>query len=331
MVIATGGEKVLKTDVIRISGAGIASATFKYYPKGMAQWARAWREDRVDHPVVEFDQPSREELKKSLLEVLNHLAEVQIPKERNLVIGVSGPTRGQRVVFCPSLPELVSVLPEIVSGLKPGSFSLANNTDLFAEAEMRQGIIARRGLKSAIIVTLGRGIGSAFVQGNQVNLGEDASGGEIGHIVVDPEGPLCECGQNGCLEQYVSGPALLRQAAEIGINVARPIQLKNIPEAKPVLKAAHEKLVDSLVFAVILFRTRNIVFAGRLVELYDLSEIKGSLHNRVPDFLKNIQVWPSFFSPVEGTLLGGGHIGLRLQGAQPLVELATRSNKSPED
>ncbi len=73
---------------------------------------------------------------------------------------------------------------------------------------------AARGLSDAIIVALGTGIGGGIISGNQLLRGGRGFAGEIGHIVVNVDGPLCVCGRYGCWEQYVSGRGQARLARE---------------------------------------------------------------------------------------------------------------------
>ncbi|MEU2724777.1 ROK family transcriptional regulator [Streptomyces smyrnaeus] len=63
------------------------------------------------------------------------------------------------------------------------------------------------------------GIGAAIVLGGELLRGNRGFAGEIGHVPVHPDGPLCACGGKGCLEQYAGEPALLRAA---GVSVDRP-------------------------------------------------------------------------------------------------------------
>jgi glucokinase len=64
------------------------------------------------------------------------------------------------------------------------------------------------------MVTLGTGVGGAFIFGGALWHGEIGMAGEIGHMTVTPEGPPCGCGNRGCLEQYASATAIKRMAAE---------------------------------------------------------------------------------------------------------------------
>ncbi len=63
---------------------------------------------------------------------------------------------------------------------------------------------------SLLMLTLGTGLGGGIVLKGELWRGEDGMAGEIGHIIIDPSGPLCNCGNNGCFESFVSAEAVRR-------------------------------------------------------------------------------------------------------------------------
>ncbi len=76
------------------------------------------------------------------------------------------------------------------------------------------------GVADALLVALGTGIGGGLVVGGRIARGASGFAGEIGHMVVDPHGPPCPCGQRGCWERFASGSGLgrlAREAAEAGL------------------------------------------------------------------------------------------------------------------
>lgn len=79
---------------------------------------------------------------------------------------------------------------------------------------------AARGRSDVLLITLGTGIGGGIVASGHVLRGARGFAGEVGHMVIDPAGPLCHCGRTGCFEQLASGSALARiarRAAEAGL------------------------------------------------------------------------------------------------------------------
>ncbi|HWV84515.1 MAG TPA: ROK family transcriptional regulator [Capillimicrobium sp.] len=82
-----------------------------------------------------------------------------------------------------------------------------NDANLGALAEVRDG--AGRGADAVLYVMLSAGIGAGLVLGGQLVRGHRGLTGELGHVVVDPGGAICRCGNRGCLETVAAAPALL--------------------------------------------------------------------------------------------------------------------------
>lgn len=87
---------------------------------------------------------------------------------------------------------------------------LDNDVNTLAYTEKWFG--AGQGINDFLVVTVGRGVGMGIVVNGQLYNGARGGAGEFGHIVVHPGGLPCTCGKQGCLEAYVSEPAMLRQA-----------------------------------------------------------------------------------------------------------------------
>lgn len=88
-----------------------------------------------------------------------------------------------------------------------------NDANAAAWGEARFG--AARGDEFIVCVTVGTGVGGGIVVGGELFRGGFGVGGELGHIQMVEDGRLCGCGQRGCLEQYTSGGALVREAREL--------------------------------------------------------------------------------------------------------------------
>lgn len=85
-----------------------------------------------------------------------------------------------------------------------------NDANVAAWGEYRFG--AARGYRHVLVVTVGTGIGGGIVADGELFRGAHGFAAEIGHIIVEPDGPLCGCGNRGCWEQVASGRALDRLA-----------------------------------------------------------------------------------------------------------------------
>ena len=95
-----------------------------------------------------------------------------------------------------------------------------NDGNLAALAEHRAG--AARGAGHAVVLTIGTGIGGGLIIGGELYRGAIGAGAELGHVVIDLDGPPCEgnCPNRGCVEALAAGPALAREAARLA--AARP-------------------------------------------------------------------------------------------------------------
>ncbi len=119
---------------------------------------------------------------------------------------------GERVMFAPHLPWQGHDVRERLSSRWGVPVFLDNDANCAALAESTYG--AARGTRSAIVVTLGTGIGGGLVIDGQLVHGANGMAGEFGHMQVVPGGHPCECGGQGCWEQYSSGNALVRAARQ---------------------------------------------------------------------------------------------------------------------
>ena len=83
-----------------------------------------------------------------------------------------------------------------------------NDVNIMAIGEGYRGVA--RSVSDFLFVKVGSGIGCGVHLGGAMYRGNDGSAGDIGHIQVDPDGPVCACGNHGCLEAYFGGSALAR-------------------------------------------------------------------------------------------------------------------------
>lgn len=154
-----------------------------------------------------------------LVDVIRRLRAVAEKESDNTVIGVGlgcpgGVYRDRaRVSQSPNFPlwrdvELRGPLQDRL-GLP---VVLENDANVAALGEQWLGV--GRDVESLVLLTLGTGIGGGVILKGRIWQGEWGMAGEIGHITVERDGPLCGCGNRGCLEALAAGPALVRQAKE---------------------------------------------------------------------------------------------------------------------
>ncbi|MBU0633619.1 MAG: ROK family protein [Candidatus Omnitrophica bacterium] len=85
-----------------------------------------------------------------------------------------------------------------------------NDANLMALAESKFG--AARGYKNCVCVTMGTGIGGGIILGGRIYRGKNFAAGEVGHISINENGPICACGSKGCAERFVGSRYILEEA-----------------------------------------------------------------------------------------------------------------------
>jgi len=93
------------------------------------------------------------------------------------------------------------------------SVTLNNDAELGALGEWAYG--AGRGERNLAFIKVGSGIGAGLIINRQIYGGTTGSAGEIGHLTVDENGPICACGNHGCLEAFAGGHAVASQAQSL--------------------------------------------------------------------------------------------------------------------
>lgn len=91
--------------------------------------------------------------------------------------------------------------------------TLNNDAELGALGEWAYG--AGRGEKNIAYIKVGSGIGAGLILNKQIYGGTTGAAGEIGHLTIDENGPLCSCGNHGCLEAFAGGDAIAKQGQEL--------------------------------------------------------------------------------------------------------------------
>jgi len=191
--------------------------------------------------------PSKKEPRiiiKSIVDLLRFIEEWSLNKRFEIVgIGLGIPglidfTTGV-VEILPNFPKMKG-FPIIEELKKYFNYKLCYENDASAAliGEYRFG--AGRGFNDLICFTLGTGIGGAVLTDGKLLRGPEGFAGELGHITLDPNGPLCGCGNRGCLETLASASAIVRRANEI-------MDEKEIKTSLSEYLEKEEKLTASLI------------------------------------------------------------------------------------
>ena len=167
-------------------------------------------EDRLPTPAT------ASALVEGLHEITTHLD--RFTGDTSLPVGVGAPglvTKRGEVLFAPNLPGAHEMDLHGRLGARLGSsrhLVVDNDANCAGWGEALYG--SARGAQHAIVVTLGTGIGGGIVSEGRLLRGANGFAGEIGHMVIDPSGPICPCGRAGCWERYASGSGLGRLARD---------------------------------------------------------------------------------------------------------------------
>ncbi len=153
-------------------------------------------------------------------------ARVPAPSVRAIGIGLPGPVDPERglVLSLTNIPGWKNFgLVDFLRRAFSIPVFIENDANAMALAEARKG--AARGFSHALCLTLGTGVGGALIMDGRIYRGPMFMGGEVGHIPVVPDGPPCDCGGRGCLEQYAGNRAILAQASRL---FGRPVALEDL-------------------------------------------------------------------------------------------------------
>ena len=165
---------------------------------------------------------------------------------RSVGIGIPGVAEGETgVVFnCTNLGWVMVPLREEFQKHIPKPVYIDNDANVAALAESYAG--ASAGCGSSIMLTLGTGLGGGIVINGKPWSGAHGRAGELGHMVLVPDGVPCTCGKCGCAERYCSATALIRTAKLESLNYPDTAILKKAGgivdriNAKMVIDAAKE-------------------------------------------------------------------------------------------
>jgi glucokinase len=182
------------------------------------------------------------------------------------------------------------------------------------------------------VLTLGTGLGSGIVVDGNLISGETGLAGELGHVVVKPDGRKCNCGRNGCLETYISANGIRRtvfdlisyynedtKLRDISFNDLTSLFIaeladKNDPVAIKVFDYSGEILGRALADIAACFDPEAIILAGGVSESGDLL-IKPTKHyfekNVLSIYKDKVKILKSSLKNSRAAVLGAGNFVLK--------------------
>lgn len=160
-------------------------------------------------------KPSRRDPEAMLADCLSLIAQLRTPEVRAVGIGVPGQVDPRtREVFSGGYVDLSSIpFADRVAEATGLPLAIENDGAMALLGEHAHG--AARGCRNAVLLTIGTGIGGAVLESGRLIRGR-RSAGQLGHVVADPDGLPCLCGNRGCVETTSAGPALARLLHQAG-------------------------------------------------------------------------------------------------------------------
>ena len=175
-------------------------------------------------------------------QLIVELLEEQGAAEKNLVglgIGLPGPVHypSGMLIEPPLMPAwdsfpIKDYLKDMFPQINP---AVDNDVNIMAIGEARAG--GGKGIDNFFYVKIGTGIGCGIIVDGEIYRGSDGTAGDVGHICVDNNGPICHCGNPGCLEVMAAGPAIAKRGQEAALSGNSKIMASVMAENKGAMTA----------------------------------------------------------------------------------------------
>jgi len=253
----------------------------------------------------------------AVVEVVRQLAGAH-PSSAAVGIGVAGLVGADGTfLFGPNLPWRNLAIGELVAARTGLPVLVDNDANVAAWGEYRFG--AGKGSSHMFLATVGTGIGGGIVADGRLLRGAHGLAAEIGHIIVEPGGPLCGCGNRGCWEQVASGRAIDRLGREAAPDhpEALFVMLAGAPEkvtgplvteaarqgdpvAVSILEEVGRRLGEGLAGLANTLDPEVIVVGGGVVEAADL--VLGPAREAFQEALEAVEYRPAI--PIVAAVMG---------------------------
>ena len=177
------------------------------------------------------------------------------------------------VRFAPNLGWVDAPFGELLATELGGlPVSVGNDADLGVLAEHRRG--AARGYDDVVFLAGEVGVGGGIITGGQPLVGAGGYAGELGHVLVHPEGRSCRCGARGCWETEIGGPAIARALGLAAVSTEELVEAmrRGVAEGGGRLDGVAHHLGLGLATIVNILNPRLVIIGGLLRELFPSTE-----------------------------------------------------------
>lgn len=245
----------------------------------------------------------------------------EFPNIRLRGVGIGAPNANPYKGTIENAPNLswrgIVPLAELFATQLQTVCKITNDAKAAAIGEMQFG--AAKGMRDFIVITLGTGLGSGIVANGSLIYGYDGFAGELGHVIMVPDGRLCGCGRKGCLETYVSATGLVRTYLELNNSDAESPSARQIAEralsgekeAIETFRRTGEMLGFALANSVAYTSPEAIFLFGGLIRAGELLFKPTRMafeENLLNNYKGHIHIYPSALHEGDAAVLGAASI-----------------------
>ena len=276
--------------------------------------------------------------------LLSELIDEQATSPRDVLaigVGVPGPVeQASGLLMVPPIMPGWDRFP--IRGAFAGEYAapvfVDNDVNVMTLGEHWGGVA--KGVADVIFVKIGTGIGSGIIVGGRLHRGAQGCAGDFGHICVDPDGPLCSCGNIGCLEAMAAAPAIVLQAERCAREGESPplmallqekgeLTMNEVGEAArrsdycalTIIRRSGRLIGQTLASAVNVLNPSMIVIGGGVSRVGNalLAEVRSAVYQRsLPLATRNLPIVMSELDDVAGV------VGASVMAAEEVLSFAGR-------
>lgn len=283
-------------------------------------------------------RPVLDRVKEILSELLGE-QEASYSDVLSIGIGVPGPVeQASGLLTAPPIMPGWDRFPirDVFAGKYAAPVFIDNDVNIMALGEHWRGV--SKDVDSTIFIKIGTGIGSGIIVNGRLHRGTQGSAGDLGHICVDPEGPVCSCGNNGCLERMAAAPAIiveaercaregesptlmdiLREKGEIKAEDVGEAARRGDPCALSTIRNSGRLIGQTIATAVNVLNPSMIVIGGGVSHIGNtlLAEIRSAVYQRsLPLATRNL---PIVMSELDGI---AGVVGASVMAAEGVLTMS---------
>src|SRR4030088_2729614 len=202
-------------------------------------------------------------------------------KVRSIAIGAPGPIDVKRGILVnpPNLPGWRNVpLAAMLRRAIGAPAHVANDADMAGLGEFHRG--AGQGTRNMVYITWSTGVGGGMIIDGKLHRGGHGTAGEVGHMIIDPNGPLDACGQRGCLEAFIGGANIARETGHTAAELFAAAAHGN-KRARMMVERAARYMGFALISLTNVIDPEMFVIGGGVSRSWSMIEptIVGTLHS----------------------------------------------------